>query len=591
MASFSEHVDFTAESAPYVQTGYHADIGREYGDRNKGRIYGWSESNELYARSPGASTTAFDPQETFNHLRDGQTWSIAVPNGTYTVRIVAGDPKHIDSHYQIYAEKIRVVDGEPTAANPYVESTKSITVTDGKLTLVGVSGGNNKLALVEITSEDVTPPPPPVELPTVSFTDNEAVATEASNNDGAWIVTRTGGDISQPLTVKYAIGGSATNGNDYDKLSGVITIEAGKTSATIVIDPKDDSIHESTETVTATLASGGYTLGKVTVATATITDNDAADGVTPSISWSNAPNAPSGRVEPEVVQVGDKMFVMGGFDGDLNVNRRNDIFNLETQTWSSGAQLPEGAARTHGGMVSDGQYIYLISGQYEKGYGRSTTRSYRYDIEKDSWIQWISLPVKRYGGATVYQDGEIYYFGGAKEDRHTVSNSYYMINVKDSKPTWKYMGEMPLSGDHVGHAEIDGKIYIIGGEHGHEGLNADPAGTYIQHKYLLEYNPDTDQFTRKADMLQAASHFEAATHVLGGKIVIFGGNDKYESQTNKIQMYDPSTNKWTYLSQSVPDPRQGPASAIWDGKIYYANGYSHTLGVTTKAYWGTLNDF
>jgi N-acetylneuraminic acid mutarotase len=274
---------------------------------------------------------------------------------------------------------------------------------------------------------------------------------------------------------------------------------------------------------------------------------------------------------------------MGGFDGDLNVNRRVDIFDLETEKWSTGAQLPSGAALTHGGAVTDGTFIYLISGQPGSGFGAATSRSFRYHLATDTWSEWISFPTKRYGGATAYVDGKIYYFGGAKEDRTTLSKAYWSIDTKSQNPTWKYLGEMPLTGDHVGHAVIGGKIYIVGGEHGHEGLNGNPKGTYVQHDYLLQYDPATDTFTRKADMLTAASHFEASIHVINNRIVVFGGNDRIESQTNKVQLYDPRTNKWQYLSSSVPDARQGPASGIWKGRIYYTNGYSSSLGVTTAA--------
>ncbi len=150
---------------------------------------------------------------------------------------------------------------------------------------------------------------------------------------------------------------------------------------------------------------------------------------------------------------------------------------------------------------------------------------------------------------------------------------------------------MPLSGDHLGHAVVNGRIYLVGGEHGHAGVNKNPKPTYEQHDFLLEYNPSTNKWARKADMPIAASHFEGAIHVLGNKIVVFGGNDGWESQTNKIQVWDPSTNKWKIILNPVPDARQGPASGIWNGRIYYSAGYSGALGITTRAYWGTLKNF
>src|SRR5438105_2993805 len=61
-------------------------------------------------------------------------------------------------------------------------------------------------------------------------------------------VTRSG-DTGFPLTVYYAIGGTASNGVDYSELSGAVTIPAGADSAMIEVIAIDDFLVEGTETV------------------------------------------------------------------------------------------------------------------------------------------------------------------------------------------------------------------------------------------------------------------------------------------------------------------------------------------------------
>ena len=51
--------------------------------------------------------------DTLNHF-GGKTWELAIPNGTYSVHLVAGDAGFYDSVYKIDAEGMRVVDGTPT---------------------------------------------------------------------------------------------------------------------------------------------------------------------------------------------------------------------------------------------------------------------------------------------------------------------------------------------------------------------------------------------------------------------------------------------------------------------------------------------
>jgi len=149
---------------------------------------------------------------------------------------------------------------------------------------------------------------------------------------------------------------------------------------------------------------------------------------------------------------------------------------------------------------------------------------------------------------------------------------------------------MPKVQDHIAHAIIGDDVYIVGGEHGHASI-ADPhAATYVQHKYLYKYDYKTDTWTRLADMPKAASHFEGAIQVLNGKIVVLGGKAGDEIESATVQVYDPATNKWQIIKNSVPDGREGAASAVWQGKIWYGLGFSDDFEVTTKSYWGTFEN-
>ena len=77
-----------------------------------------------------------------------------------------------------------------------------------------------------------------------------------------FLVSRTGADLSQPLTVGYVLGGTAANGVDYQALPGTVTIPAGAASVRVPV----AALFEETQakTVTLTLSApttGEYTLG------------------------------------------------------------------------------------------------------------------------------------------------------------------------------------------------------------------------------------------------------------------------------------------------------------------------------------------
>jgi hypothetical protein len=152
LMSFSAHVNFqpAASSTP---SGYVADTGKTYAGRN-GLTYGWDKDISADTRDKNSSKSKDQRYDTFNHMqRNGsRTWNIAVPNGTYSVHIAAGDAGYYDSAFRIAAEGVTTVNGNPTSTNRWVEGTKTVTVTDGKLTISNASGAsNNKIDFIDIT--------------------------------------------------------------------------------------------------------------------------------------------------------------------------------------------------------------------------------------------------------------------------------------------------------------------------------------------------------------------------------------------------------------------------------------------------------
>ena len=80
------------------------------------------------------------------------SWEIALPNGTYRVRVVAGDPSFYNNQTAIAAEGVVVVSGLTTSTQPWLEGTSTVTVSDGRLTIGNAPGANgNKICFVEIS--------------------------------------------------------------------------------------------------------------------------------------------------------------------------------------------------------------------------------------------------------------------------------------------------------------------------------------------------------------------------------------------------------------------------------------------------------
>ncbi len=116
--------------------------------------------------------------------------------------------------------------------------------------------------------------PPPV---VVSVVAADSAAAELGSDPGSFTIIRTG-DLTEPLTVNFTLGGTAGS-SDYrasDHFSA--TIPAGQDGVLVVVTPKPDDEVEGDETVDLRLASGtGYGIGSPASATLIIADNPAGD--------------------------------------------------------------------------------------------------------------------------------------------------------------------------------------------------------------------------------------------------------------------------------------------------------------------------
>jgi hypothetical protein len=125
----------------------------------------------------------------------------------------------------------------------------------------------------------VNPPPPTNRPPVITIAAVDPVAIEGTNcwgwpnltnrwpigtatfcTNSIWWFTNCGpknatflvrraGDTNSELPVKYAVGGTATNGVDFEFLSGLVTIPAGERKAPILVVPRGDRRLERIETV------------------------------------------------------------------------------------------------------------------------------------------------------------------------------------------------------------------------------------------------------------------------------------------------------------------------------------------------------
>ena len=148
-----------------------------------------------------------------------------------------------------------------------------------------------------VRAEDIT-----VTLSLISETASEATLQPASISV----------DLSSPappngLRVNFRLPtGTATEGADFDLLPRIITIPSGRTSATINIRPRTDTLVEGDETVIVALLQGagnGYLVGTPNSATITILDDDLPQPTGGSVRISNITGGAERNIEGATAQL------------------------------------------------------------------------------------------------------------------------------------------------------------------------------------------------------------------------------------------------------------------------------------------------
>jgi hypothetical protein len=174
-------------------------------------------------------------------------------------------------------------------------------------------------------------------------------AEDGSDQTLAFTVTRSG-SINSELTVNYTVGGSATPGDDFISLPGLVVIPSGSASAQVSVTVLPDNMLEQTETVTLSLAAGvGYTLSQYASGTGMIMDAG-SNLPTTTVQFQQGVNGYSGQFQKRIgyaissgtytAQLGSSVASYGVDGGDPDIN---DMIRFDNIIGNSPGQVPPGA--------------------------------------------------------------------------------------------------------------------------------------------------------------------------------------------------------------------------------------------------------
>ncbi|WP_339141169.1 Kelch repeat-containing protein, partial [Croceitalea sp. MTPC5] len=296
--------------------------------------------------------------------------------------------------------------------------------------------------------------------------------------------------------------------------------------------------------------------------------------------WETGMNAITERLESQSAAINGNLYTFAGFTTGLGISDATEIYDPSLNSWTTGTPMP--TAVTHMGIAVVNEEVWVIGGFAGPHPGIPTAQVQIYNTVNDSWRIGPNLPVARGSGTATFHNGMIHYFGGLLTDRITDTGEHFVLDINNLGAGWQSRAPLPNPRNHLSSAVVDGLIYAIGGQFGHD--NEDEVD---DQRFLHVYDPTTNIWTRLADLPSDRSHFESSTFVVNGNIVIAGGveaNVNGDFFYDNITEYNPVTNIWTELCR-LPHGLLAPSAKVINGELIVVNGGINGLFLPVKNTW------
>jgi N-acetylneuraminic acid mutarotase len=248
------------------------------------------------------------------------------------------------------------------------------------------------------------------------------------------------------------------------------------------------------------------------------------------------------------------------------------------QKWVQRAAFPEAAEEVYG--IAAGGKMYVFGGLGPRWTPMGLV--YEYDPSTDTWAKKKNMPLPSHHVALAELNGKIYVMGGfvlpssGAPAWTPIDNAWEYDPAADS---WKALAPLPTKRGSPVAAAVDGKIYVIGGAATHPGSKETSVHPRRAHRSLDTneiYDPASNTWATGSSMPTARNH--AAVGVVNNKIYVIGGRvgaafmSTPATAIDLVEEYDPATDQWGPLKRSMPTPRSAMSWGTYKGRIYVAGG-------------------
>jgi hypothetical protein len=250
-----------------------------------------------------------------------------------------------------------------------------------------------------------------------------------------------------------------------------------------------------------------------------------------------------------------KVLATGGYVG-YETSRASELYTHSTRSWAPAASMKDPRVHHTATVLSDGRV--LVTGGYNGG---ALATAEIYDPVANTWTRTGSMQFARYSHtATLLGNGRVLVVGG-HGDRPYSSEIY-----DPSTGTFgSYASMRYYRSEHAAARVSSSRVLVVGTS---QYYSDDPVFRTAE-----VYNFSSNSWTLVGSMGVGRRQGVAATALASGSVLITGGRTPSYGTTTAAEIFNPSTNTFSFTGDLNYARYEHEATRLTDGRVLVTGGY------------------
>lgn len=281
--------------------------------------------------------------------------------------------------------------------------------------------------------------------------------------------------------------------------------------------------------------------------------------------WTRLADMPAGVAKFGVAALGNRIYVVGGYDTRRSVM----VYDVASNTWSPGSSLVRGTDNV--AALATESRLYAVGGE------AATTLQVLGPATR-SWALGPPIPTVRFASAAAVLGSRLHVVGGWNANNNASASLATQSVFDITTQTWAQAAPLATARNAAAAAVLQGRLHVMGGRA--PGIRSNDQTSMAS---MEIYDPAADRWTAGPALPTARAGLAAV--VLDGRLYALGGESTPGGVSDAVERYEPGNREWVRL-ESMPYRGHGLGAVVVGGAIYVMGGFtapSDSVGSESRA--------